>query len=134
MSDQAQPPEISEEELRALEAELERITVDDLLLQTVVSLINLGARKGAVGAPPEMGLKADYGQLKLAIDACRALMGLLEPAHGDKLGQIRDAIAQLQMAYAQGAGAGAAQTQPGEQPPKPDDPPKSSGRLWVPGQ
>ena len=138
MSDQAQPPQMSEEEMRALEAELERITVDDVLLQTVVSLINLGARKGAVGAPPEMGLTPDYPQLKLAIDGARALMGLLEPLHGDKLGQVRDAISQLQLAYAQGAGGGgaaaAAPAPGGEAPPKPDEPPKSSGRLWVPGQ
>ena len=44
--------EFSEEELRALEAEMERITVDDVLLQTLVSLLNLGARKAGLGAPP----------------------------------------------------------------------------------
>ena len=51
--------QISEEELRALEAEIDRIHVDDVILQTIVSLINLGARKGAVGAPPEAGSPAD---------------------------------------------------------------------------
>ena len=44
--------EFSEEELRALEAEMEQITVDDVLLQTVVSLLNLGAaRPGWVPRP-----------------------------------------------------------------------------------
>ena len=35
----------SEEEIRALEAEMEKLTVDDVLLQTIVTLINVGARK-----------------------------------------------------------------------------------------
>ena len=45
--------EFSDEELAALEAEMERLTVDDVLLQTLVTLINLGARKaGLAGEPP----------------------------------------------------------------------------------
>jgi hypothetical protein len=134
MADQG--PQISEEELRALEAELERVHVDDVVLQTIVSLINIGARKGAVGAPPEAGIKADYEQLRIAIDAVRALLPVIEPRHADKLGQVRDAVAQLQMAYAQGTGGapGAAPggEAPAQEPPKP--PSQSSGRLWVPGQ
>ena len=140
MSDQGQP-QITEEELRALEAELERVHVDDVVLQTIVSLINLGARKGAVGAPPEAGIKPDYDQLRIAIDAVRALLPVIEPRHADKLGQVRDAVAQLQLAYAQGTGAAGAagggdaaggQAPPAKEPEKPSA--QSSGRLWVPGQ
>ena len=40
--------EFTEEELRAIEAKMERLTADDVLLQTLVTLINLGARKAAV--------------------------------------------------------------------------------------
>jgi hypothetical protein len=144
MSDQGpQGPPISEEELRALEAELERVHVDDVVLQTIVSLINLGARKGAVGAPPEAGITPDYDQLRIAIEAVRALLPIIEPRHADKLGQVRDAVSQLQLAYAQAAKAGAAGTggegggEPGGQaPPEAPKPPSaaSSGRLWVPGQ
>jgi hypothetical protein len=126
--------QLSEEELRQIEAEIDRINVDDVVLQTIVSLINLGARKGAVGAPPEAGLTPDYEQLRIAIEAAKALMGVVEPRHGDQLGPMRDAISQLQMAYAQGArGAGGEPPKPAEpqggQPPKP-----GGGRLWVPGQ
>ena len=132
MSDQE--PQISEEELRALEAELERVHVDDVILQTIVSLINLGARKGAVGAPPEAGITPDYEQLRIAIDAVRALLPVIEPRHADKLGQVRDAVSQLQLAYAQASGGGAAggQEAPAAGPEAPKPPP--SGRLWVPGQ
>ena len=37
---------------RAIEAEMDRIKVDDVLLQTLVSLINLGARKAGLAAGP----------------------------------------------------------------------------------
>ncbi|HVL96391.1 MAG TPA: hypothetical protein VM266_11080 [Solirubrobacteraceae bacterium] len=138
MSDQGPP--LTEEELRQLEAELERVHVDDVILQTIVSLINLGARKGAVGAPPEAGITPDYDQLRIAIEAVRALTPVIEPRHGDKLAQVRDAVAQLQLAYAQGTGAAGGAAGPGspeqQQPPSPGEsgPPRSSGRLWVPGQ
>ena len=128
----AQEPPLTEEELRALEAELERVTVDDVLLQTIVSLINLGARKGAVGAPPDAGITPDYEQLRTAIEAVRALLPVIEPRHGDKLGQIRDALSTLQLAYARGSGQSAEVPPAGEEP----KPPKSdaASRLWVPGQ
>src|SRR5918998_2558077 len=99
MSDQP-GQEYSEEELRAIEAEIDRINVDDVVLQTIVSLINLGARKGAVGAPPEAGITPDYEQLRIAIEAARALLAVVEPRHGAQLGPIRGAVSQLQLAYA----------------------------------
>jgi hypothetical protein len=132
VSDQA--PELTPEQMAQLEAELERIHVDDVILQTIVSLINLGARKGAVGAPPEAGVTADKEQLRIAIDAAKALVAQLEPRHGDKLAPFKDALSQLQMAYVQDSG----QAAPGEPAaaPEPEGEPKpqSSGRLWVPGQ
>ncbi len=100
--------EFSEEELRALEAEMERITVDDVLLQTVVSLLNLGGRKAGLGAPPGEGPKPDLEQVRLAIEGTRALLPVLEPRHGDKLGPVRDTLSRLQMIYAQAAGQGSA--------------------------
>ena len=120
----------SEEEIRALEAEMEKLTVDDVLLQTVVTLINVGARKAGLAE----GSEADLPQVKQAIDAARALLPLLEPEHGEHLGPVRDALSRLQMAYVQKSG---------DQPPAPDapsepeekgaGPAQSSGRLWVPG-
>ena len=133
-------PQLTEEQLRQLDAEIDRIHVDDVLLQTIVSLVNLGARKGAVGAPPEAGLTPDYDQLKIAIDAARGLLAVVEPRHADKLGPFRDALSQLQMAYAKGAGAAGAQTPTPADAPAASEPQggtapgQSSGRLWVPGQ
>jgi hypothetical protein len=143
-------PQFSEEELRALEAEMEKLTVDDVLLQTVVTLINLGARKAGLAAPPARGEaggersetgqpKRDMDQVKQAIDAARALMPLLEPRHAQQLGPVKDALSRLQMAFVQLSGG---QPQP-EAPPPPEEPQpqqegpgpaQRSGRLWVPGQ
>ena len=126
-------PEFSEEELRALEAEMDRITVDDVLLQTLVSLINLGARKVGVAGPE--GPEPDLEQTRQAIEGARALMPLLESRHAEQLKPVREALSRLQMAYVQRSGEG------GEPPPPPETrepegpgPAQSSGRLWVPGQ
>jgi len=66
-------PEFTEEELRQLEAEMERISVDDVLIQTTVTLLNLAARKAGLGAPPESGPAptADWEQVRQAIEGAR---------------------------------------------------------------
>jgi hypothetical protein len=141
---QAQAGEPSEEEVRAaLEAELRRISVDDVLLQTAVSLINLAGRR--TGLAPGTEGERDLDQVRVAIEGVRALLPLLEPRHADKLGPLRDALSQLQLAYAKGSGEGAPPTAEGadEAPPPPADagdegkgpgPAQSSGRLWTPGR
>jgi hypothetical protein len=139
--------EFSEEELRALEAEMERISVDDVLIQTTVTLLNLGARKAGLATwqsetePPQ----PDWEQVRQAIDGARALVPLLEPRHAAQLGPIRDTLSRLQMVYAQQAGgapAGPGPQEPappaaGEQQPGPAEgpgPAQRSGQLWIPGQ
>jgi hypothetical protein len=122
----------SEEEIRALEAEMEKLTVDDVLLQTIVTLINLGARKAGLAE----GQEADLPQVKEAIDAARALLPIVEPRHGEALGPVKDALSRLQMAYVQQTGS-QAPPEGGEGPPKGPEgpgPAQQSGRLWVPGQ
>ena len=137
------PREPSEEEVRAaLEAEMKRIKVDDVVLQTVVSLINLGGRRA--GLAPGTEEERDLDQVHTAIEAVRALLPLLErdPEVAKELGPIRDAVSQLQMAYAQLSGGGepGKPAKPGEEPKpgeeaKPDaGPAQSSGRLWTPGR
>jgi len=133
-----QPPqrEFTEEEIQQIEAEMERLQVDDVLLQTLVTLINLGARKGGLATPPgERGPAPDLEQTKQATDGARALIALLEPRHGQELGQVKAALSQLQMAFVRLSG----QTPPAAEPPAGESPEgpgpaQSSGRLWVPGQ
>jgi hypothetical protein len=128
----------SEEEIRALEAEMAKLTVDDVVLQTIVTLINLGARKAGLADDTE----PDLPQVKKAIDAARALLPIVEPEHGEALAPVRDALSRLQMAYVQKSGGQPAAEQPAdeepaaEEKPTPDapGPAQQSGRLWVPGQ
>jgi hypothetical protein len=167
------PGDPSEEELRAAyEAELSRLTSADLIAQAVVSLLNLGARRlGPIGGTPpgaagEPGAgsgqgagERDLDQTRDAIDAVRPLLDILERGVPEGVRPLRDALAQLQMAYARevqsGARAGAAGSDPGasepgagaapaaegeagdpspgEQQPGEPGPAQRSGRLWVPG-
>lgn len=146
----------TEDELRAAyEAELKRLRVEDVVLQTVVSLLNLGGRRA--GLAPGTEDEADPEQVRLAIEGARSLLPLVEDALGPDAAQLREAIAQLQLAYARMAGAGEGSAQPGGEPggpqgeggeggpgpgPGPAEPSGPgapgdavrSGRLWVPGQ
>jgi hypothetical protein len=144
MTEQQPPQQPTEEELRAAyEAQLKQIKVDDVLVQTVLSLINLGSLRA--GVVPGNEAEADPQQLRQAIEGVRALLPLIEPALGPDASQIRDAVSRLQMEYARLAGGATpppAQEQPAapeggeEQQPKPEGPgpAESSGRLWVPGR
>jgi hypothetical protein len=140
----AQEP--SEEELRAaLEEQMSRITVDDVLVQTAVTLINLGGRRlglpGPEGPPPE---GKDLAQAQKAIDAVRALLPLLP---SEPQAPVRDALSQLQMAFAreaQGGGeppAGAPEPPPGGPEPAGASPSdaedeaeraKARAKIWTP--
>jgi hypothetical protein len=141
-------PELTEEQLRQLEAEMERITVDDVLLQTTVTLLNLAARKSGLGAPPDQAPPADWEQVRQAIEGVRALLPMLEQRHAEQLGPVRETLSRLQLVYAQSArggasepppegGGGAGEPEPAqeqEQQPSGPGPAQSSGRLWIPGQ
>jgi hypothetical protein len=149
--------EPDEAELRAaLEEQMRRITVPDVLIQTVVTLINLGGRRLGLAGPPEQAGEKDLEQARLAIEGARALVPLLPQ---DGLGPVRDALAQLQVAYVQetqAAGQGSAApsatgdgtgdrgqgTEPetaGQQPaaaapPSPDEAERAKARskIWTP--
>jgi hypothetical protein len=139
MSEQQPPRQPTDEELAAAyEAQLKQIRVEDVLIQTLVSLLNLGGRKA--GLSPGTEDERDPEQVRQAIEGVRALLPIVEPLLGKDAGQIREALSQLQLAYTQIAG-GPGEAPPAEQPAagdpaKPDEagPAQSSGRLWVPGQ
>jgi hypothetical protein len=110
----AQP---SEDELRAAyEAELSRVSSTDMILQATVSLLNLAGRR--LGLAPGAESERDLDQVRDAVDGVRALLEILErSAPAQELRPLRDALSQLQMAYASEAQAGAggdADSQPGK--------------------
>ena len=95
MSTSEQP---TEEELRAAyEAEMKRLRVEQVLLESVVSLVNLGMRR--TGLAPGTEGERDPAQVYLAIESVRALSPLVEQILPDQAGPIRDAVSQLQLAF-----------------------------------
>jgi hypothetical protein len=145
----SQGPTAAEEQLRAAyEAELARTTTGDLLVQATASLVNLGARRlGLTGAPES---ERDLEQVRDAIDSVRALMPVLErSASPEHVRPLRDALSQLQLAFARevAPAAAAGSQSPGAPPPADPGAPgaqpgpstgrgpaEASGRLWVPGR
>jgi hypothetical protein len=146
--------EPTEEELRAaMEEQMRRIRVQDVLLQTVATLVNLGGRR--LGLAPEAENERDLEQARLAIEGVRALTPLLGAEEGSA---VREALSQLQVAYAREAqqpGAAAPQGGPADSrapgssqgPPAPGQgaPPagpssdeaeraKARSKIWTPGR
>ena len=127
MSDQPQPPagqerQPTEEEIRE---QLERVRVQDVVIQTIVSIINLAAAKAD-----------DKAQLQIGIDAAKALLPLVEDELGPDAQSFNEAISQLQLEYARPAGETPEAVEKGaETPTDPGGagPAQSSGKLWVPG-
>lgn len=106
-------PQPSEDELRAAyEAELKRISSAEMVIQTAVSLLNLGGRR--LGLGPAGAEERDLEQVRDAIDGVRGLMPVLERRMPGELAPLRDALAQLQMAFAREAGAKAGEPQGAE--------------------
>ena len=146
--------EPTEEELRAAyEEEIKRIRVEHVVLENVVTLINLGMRRTGMvaGTEPER----DLGQVRVAIESVRALLPVVEQVAPDQVGPVRQALSQLQLSYVQLGGEGSTPQAGASPPPAPTssepagsepeetpEPPRAgepgpaqrSGRLWVPGQ
>ena len=137
MSEAEQGP--TEEQIQAFEEQLKHIRVEDVIVQTLVTLVNLGARR--LGLTGEEGAR-DLAQAQLAIEGARGLMPLVP---GDELGPIRDALSQLQVAFAreaQGTPEPPADAPPADAPPAaqqpsepaPDDAEREKARskIWTP--
>jgi hypothetical protein len=131
-----QPPPESEEELRArIEEQLRTVRVQDLLLESVVSVLNLAARRIAKED------ERDLEQARLGIEATRALVDLLDP---EQANQVRAGLSQVQMLYARVAEGREAVPAEGEEPggaepqaPAAERPQPGGGRrpppkLWTP--
>ena len=130
----------TEEEVRAaLEEQLKKVRVEDVVVDAAVSILNLSAMRA--GVVPGTDAERDLEQARIGIDSVRALMPIIEQVGGERARPLRDALAQLQLAYVQakggasGGGAGGGGQQPPQQPrPGEPGPAQRSGRLWVPGQ
>lgn len=122
---------MNEDEIREA---LKKIRVEDVLLQTAATLIDLAARR--------MGLAEDDGpkqldQAKLAIDGIRALQPLMTD---EQQAALREPLSQLQMAYAREAQAPAEApasapeeaSKPAEEPENDEERAKARSKIWTP--
>jgi hypothetical protein len=92
------PEEPTEEQLRdAYEEEIRQLRVEHVVLESIVTLINLGMRRS--GLVPGTESERDPEQVQIAIEAVRAQLPLVERISPDQTGRIRDALSQLQLAY-----------------------------------
>lgn len=96
---------------------LKQIKTEDVVVQTVATLVNLAGQKLSVE-----GAK-DPAEAKNAIDAARHMLPLVPE---EAKAPIQNALDQVQMLYARESAGG------GEQPPpKKDEPPPP--KIWTPG-
>jgi hypothetical protein len=115
-----EPQQPTEEQL--LEA-LKQIKVEDVVLQTVATLVNLAGQKLSVE-----GAK-DPAEAQRAIDAARQMLPLVPD---EAVGPIQNALDQVQMLYVRETSGQAPSGEPStEQPPKEEPPPQS--KIWTPG-
>jgi len=142
VSSEQQSPD--EEELRrAWEEQLRRLTPADVIVQTVVSLINLAGRRLGLAGPD--GGERDLEQARDGIDGARALLPVLERREGpETVRPLREALSTLQLEFAKLAPRSGGDDEPPQGAPPPPQTPESesesgpgpaqrSGRLWVPG-
>jgi hypothetical protein len=102
MADEQQQPQNEAEMIAELQAELNRLKVSDLLLQTAYTISSLGYHRLS-------GENKDLEQARLAIEALKALLPVLEGAVPEEATRdFRQVLTNMQLAYASAAEEGEA--------------------------
>lgn len=121
-----------EEEIRdQLEEEIRKVRMEDLVLQSAVSMLNLAARR--IGKEDERDLE----QARIGIDAAEAL---LPQTPEEARPQLEQAVSELKLAFAKASDSGSDPADSGddggETSPPGDEAPgdeKGDSGLWTPG-
>jgi hypothetical protein len=119
-----------EQMLREMEEEMRKVRVQDLVAQSVVSILNLSYRRIA---------KEDERDLEQARVGIEAVRGMVDVLDAESQREIRNALSQVQMLYAQASGAGDEPGPGGPGGPAAPDAPSAPGggpappRIWTPG-
>ena len=100
---------------------LRQIKTEDVVVQTVATLVNLAGQKLSVE-----GAK-DPAEAKKSIDAARHMLSLVPD---EATTAVQNALDQIQMLYVRETSGESGES--GEQPPKEDEPPPQS-KIWTPG-
>ena len=96
------PP--TEEEIRAaIDEEMSRIHVADVVLQSVVTLVQLAGRR--LGTTPGTEAERDLDQARIAIDSVAALLPSVEMVAPTQAPSVANALSQLRLAFVRAGGA-----------------------------
>ena len=101
----SEPESVREEQeklVRELEEEFRKLRVEDLVIQTLLTVSSIGYRR--LGLTPETREDRDLEQARLAIETMRAVTPVLErfvPA--ELVRDLNQSVANLQLAYAKAA-------------------------------
>jgi hypothetical protein len=98
-------PSMSEDQeqvARELAEELRRLRVEDILIQTLITISSVGYRR--LGLTEDSKEDRDLGQAKLAIETMQALTPVLEDVvPAELIADFKQSVATMQLAYAQAA-------------------------------
>jgi hypothetical protein len=119
---EAVEPQGDEAEMMArLEEEIRNLPVGDHLVYMLHSLSALAV--GRLGLTPDTAAQRDLGQAGLAIDAFRALVGVLEQVRpAGEMSVQRGMLSQMQLAFAAATTGAAPAFEPEPQPAEPAEP------------
>jgi len=117
------------EEMARLQEQINNLPVGEHILYMMHSLSALAVDR--LGLAPESAARRDVGQARLAIDAFRALLGVLEEARPtEEIAAHRGVLSQLQMAFV-GALSGP-ETREAEEPEQGTEVKEPSGTVSEP--
>jgi hypothetical protein len=99
------PGQVADDEealARELQEELRKLRVEDVLVQTLVTVSSIGYRR--LGLTADTKDDRDLGEARLAIETLQALTPVLgQVVPGELIREFDESVASLQLAYAKAA-------------------------------
>jgi hypothetical protein len=128
--------DLTPDQLEQLRQQLASVAAGDVVAEAALSLIALAYVR--LGIPPDQHARfRDLDQARLLVDALGGLLSATEGRLGAPEAGLRDALANLRMAYSETAWGGARRTPPETEPrtgPEESEILRPPSGLWVPGQ
>lgn len=129
--------DLTPDQLEQLREQLASVSAGDVVAEAAMSLIALAYVR--LGIPPEQHARfRDLDAARLLVDALGGMLSATEGRLGAPEPSLRDALANLRLAFAEVAatGGGSAPRTPPQTEPEPEDPGilRPPSGLWVPGQ
>ena len=131
--------DLTPDQLEQLREQLASVAAGDVVAEAALSLIALAYVR--LGIPPEQHARfRDLGQARLLVDALGGLLSATEGRLGAPEAGLRDALANLRMAFAEVAAHLEAHPEEAALEQEPAGQPEDAGLLrppsglWVPGQ